>query len=65
MVRFAADLGFEGYPEMKKGYRDVSSMYHCKRDLAGTVYDRMALFAASNALGHNRESVVAEHYIRA
>lgn len=53
------------YPAMKPGYKDVSSMYHCKRDLAGTVYDRRALFAASNALGHNRESVVAEHYIRA
>ncbi len=53
------------YPAMLPGYRDVSSMYHCKKDLAGTVYDRMALFAASNALGHNRESVVAEHYINA
>ena len=53
------------YPAMLPGYRDVSSMYHCKKDLAGTVYDRRALFAASNALGHNRESVVAEHYINA
>ena len=62
---YTGRINKKGYPEMKKGYRDVSSMYHCKRDLAGTVYDRMALFAASNALGHNRESVVAEHYIRA
>lgn len=54
-----------GQPKMLPGYKDVSSVYFCKRDLAGTIYDRRALFAASNALGHNRESVVAEHYIRA
>ncbi|MCD8008253.1 MAG: hypothetical protein LUF68_04880 [Clostridiales bacterium] len=38
--------------------------YVCRGDRAGTVYDRQALLAASRALGHNRESVVAEHYLR-
>lgn len=54
-----------GNPKMLPGYRDVSSMYVCRKDLARVVYDRRALFEASNALGHNRENVVAEHYIRA
>lgn len=53
-----------GKPAMKTGYRDVSAVYHCQRDLAGVHYDRRALFIASEALGHSRESVVAEHYLR-
>ena len=43
---------------MPAGYRDVSSAYCCRNDLKGTVYDRRALFEASRALGHNRETVV-------
>ncbi len=53
-----------GKPAMLDGYRDVSSCFYCRGDLKGTIYDRQALFAASAALGHNRESVVAEHYLR-
>lgn len=53
-----------GLPAMLPGYRDVSSCFFCRGDLSGTIYDRQALFAASAALGHNRESVVAEHYLR-
>lgn len=51
-------------PAMLPGHRDVSSCFFCRGDLSGTIYDRQALFAASEALGHNRESVVAEHYLR-
>ena len=46
-----------------KGFRDVRSAYYCRKDLKGTAYDRQALFAASRALGHNRESIVADHYL--
>ena len=46
-----------------KGFRDVRSAYYCRKDLKGTTYDRKALFEASRALGHNRESIVAEHYL--
>lgn len=53
-----------GKHKMLDGYRDVSSMYFCRDDLAGTIYDRRALFEAAKALGHNRECVVAEHYLR-
>ena len=52
-----------GRQRMLPGYRDVSCAYYCRSDLKGAVYDRRALFEASQALGHNRETVVAEHYI--
>ena len=46
-----------------KGFRDVRSAYYCRKDLKGTAYDRKALFEASRSLGHNRESIVADHYL--
>lgn len=48
---------------MIPGYRDVASAYYCRSDRKGVTYDRKALFEASRALGHNRETVVAEHYL--
>lgn len=48
--------------KMLEGYRDVPSAYYCRRDMKGEVYDRVAMFKASEALGHNRECVVAENY---
>lgn len=53
----------KGVPEMIKGYRDVPSAFYCRRDLKGVSYDRQALFVASQNLGHNRESVIVEHYL--
>lgn len=41
-----------------------SALYFCRGDRAGLVLDRAAMIAASKALGHNRESVVGEHYLR-
>lgn len=41
-----------------------SALYYCRGDRAGDVLDRAAMVVASLALGHNRESVVGEHYIR-
>lgn len=52
-----------GNVAMKKGYRDVSSVYVCRTDKAKTYYDRQAMFEASAALGHNRESVIASNYL--
>ena len=48
--------------KMLEGYRDVPSAYYCRRDMKGEVYDRTAMFEASEALGHNRECIVAENY---
>ena len=53
------DIG--GRKKMLPGYKDVSAAFYCRNDLKGTVDDRRALFEASRALGHNRETVVAEH----
>ena len=53
----------DGKKTLLKGFRDVRSTYYCRKDLKGTAYDRKALFAASRALGHNRESIVADHYL--
>lgn len=38
--------------------------YYCRAELKGTVYDRAAMLEASKALGHNRISIIAEHYLR-
>lgn len=38
--------------------------YVCRKDKAGIVYDRKAMLETSRALGHNRISVVGEHYLR-
>ena len=53
----------DGKRTLIKGFRDVRSAYYCRKDLKGTSYDRKALFEASHALGHNRESIVADHYL--
>lgn len=38
--------------------------YCCRSELKGIWYDKKAMLIASEALGHNRISVIAEHYIR-
>ncbi|MBQ7961469.1 MAG: hypothetical protein IJ289_02620 [Clostridia bacterium] len=48
---------------LKKGFTDVRSAYHCRDDKKNICYDRFALLKASQALGHNRASVVADHYL--
>jgi len=39
-------------------------LYFCRKDLKGVWYDKKAMLIASAALGHNRISVIAAHYIR-
>lgn len=50
-------------PDPDRRGKYVSVIYKCRGEYAGQVYDRAALLAASKALGHNRVSVVAEHYL--
>ena len=38
--------------------------YCCRKDLKGVWYDKVAMKEVSEALGHNRISVIAEHYLR-
>lgn len=49
--------------------RDIETIppaeqYHCRSDRAGVVYDRVAMLYVSRALGHNRISVIAGHYLQ-
>lgn len=45
------------------GGRYQSEVYFCKGDLKGVKLDKRALSEVSQALGHNRISVVAAHYV--
>lgn len=43
---------------------DRKDIYYCRGDLKGVKYDKAAMLEASRALGHNRISVIAGHYLR-
>lgn len=43
---------------------DEPALYRLRCDRRGEVLDRAAMLTASRALGHNRVSVVADHYLR-
>lgn len=43
--------------------RYESSLYRCRCDKAGKWYDKKAMLIVSRALGHNRISVIAGHYL--
>ena len=40
------------------------ALYICRRDEAKKKLDRAAMIKCSKALGHNRECVVADNYLR-
>ena len=46
------------------GRRYQGGVYVCRKDERGRRLDREAMFKCSKALGHNRISVVADHYLR-
>lgn len=46
-----------------KGGYDKNSVYHCRGMRKGQWMDKQAMLTVSQALGHNRISVVGEHYI--
>lgn len=54
------------YDKINKGTNRMyqSQVYFCQGDLKGVTYDKVAMLEVSRALGHNRISVIAEHYIR-
>ena len=54
------------YDKVNKGSGRAyqSEVYHCKGNLKGVKYDKVAMLKVSRALGHNRISVIAGHYIR-
>lgn len=54
------------YKELARDINDVprAERFYCRGDLKGVVYDRKAMLEVSESLGHSRESVIAEHYLR-
>ena len=52
----------------KKHARPLSEIpreerYVCRKDMAGTIYDKQAMLIASKALGHSRLDVIAQSYL--
>lgn len=54
---------YDSEGNLKNGFVDVRTAYCCKNDKKNVCYDRVALLKASQALGHNKASVVADHYL--
>lgn len=63
--RFRAEYAKRVYMSVARPIEDLQGhdRYCCRGDLAGVVYDRAALQYASQQLGHNRVSVVADNYL--
>ena len=53
------------YKEHERDLTELSrsELYCCRGDKAGVWYDKQAMMAASEALGHSRIDVIAEHYL--
>lgn len=45
------------------GRRYQKDVYRCKMDEKGKKLDRAAMYRASKALGHNRISIISDHYL--
>ena len=49
--------------DKERGKLCKNSVYHCRTDKKGIWYDKQAMLIVSNALGHNRISVIASNYL--
>lgn len=63
---YRSQYATELYKELARDTASIAKaeIYCCRRDLAGVWYDKVAMAEVSQALGHNRISVIAEHYLR-
>jgi len=55
-----------GLPDSNTFYLDgemQNERYYCRKDMDGVILDRRAMLIASQALGHNRISIIAAHYL--
>lgn len=52
------------YRELARDIIPKNDRYCCRNDLKGVWYDKTAMREVSEALGHSRISVIAEHYLR-
>lgn len=62
---YRADYACRVYLEHARPLEELgrTEKYFCRRDMAGTTYDREAMRVTSNALGHNRVEIIASNYL--
>jgi len=62
---YRADFARDMYKRLARPKDEipVGDRYCCRGDLKGIWYDKRAMREVSRALGHNRLSVIAEHYL--
>lgn len=62
---YRADYACRVYLEHARplGELERSEKYYCRKDMAGTVFDKEAMRITSNALGHNRIEIIASNYL--
>ncbi|MDL2293098.1 hypothetical protein LJC60_00540 [Ruminococcaceae bacterium OttesenSCG-928-D13] len=62
---YRAEYANSYYRELARDVRTLhrSERYDCRKDKAGIHYDRAAMKAVSEALGHTRVSVIASNYL--
>lgn len=61
---YRAEYASALYGELARDTIPAKDRYYCRKDLKGTWYDKVAMHGVSEALGHSRVSVIAEHYLR-
>ena len=62
---YRADYAKSLYQSIARDRKDIPQhdRYYCRGDKKGTVYDKKAMWYVSKQLGHERTSVIAEHYL--
>ena len=62
---YRAEYATALYQRLKRPWFNIpaSECYYCRGDRKGTVLDKRAMLQVSRALGHNRISVIAGHYL--
>ena len=75
---YRADYATKYYKQIARDIKDIpfdkvnkgtgreyqSEVYSCREDMKGIKFDKVAMLEVSKALGHNRISVIAGHYLR-
>lgn len=63
---YRSDYAKKLYDELKRPLDQIppKEKYFCRGDLKGTIYDKKAMEQVSQALGHNRLSVISQSYLR-
>lgn len=63
---YRSEFASELYKAVARPVNEIprDERYCCRGELKGTWYDKRAMQIVSDALGHNRISIIAEHYLR-